>query len=282
MLLHELLDIDAKPAPYEFYTTEQFWNDPHISTYLLKTHLDPDDNAASRMPDFLRASHAWIQERFALRPGLTVCDFGCGPGLYATEFARQGATVTGIDCSERSIAYARDIAEQENLPITYIRQNYLDVQPARQFDFITMIYCDFCVLSPAQRAVLLETFRSALAEGGHLLLDVSTQAFFDQKIEERRHDVASQGGFWSPRPYAVFHNAWKYDEAMLLLDKFTVVEEHRARAIYNWLQCYTLDSLRREFAAHDLAVIEHYADVAGTPYADTSETLAVVAQRARA
>ena len=281
MLFHELLKINEKPTPYEYCTTALLWNDAYTSQKMLEAHLDPTQHAASRNREFMEASLAWLTQRFSFQPGMTVCDFGCGPGLYTTEFARQGATVTGIDFSTRSIDYAKDVAERNHLPITYIHQNYLEFATTRQFDLVTMIYCDFCALSPAQRGTLLDTFGAILAEGGHLLFDVHTLSFFDQKTEGRDYDISPANGFWSPQPYVEFHNSWKYEPESVLLDTFTIIEEERTRNIYNWLQCYTPDTLRQELSKHDLDIIEYYADVSGAAYTEESETLAVIAQSAK-
>jgi 2-polyprenyl-6-hydroxyphenyl methylase/3-demethylubiquinone-9 3-methyltransferase len=57
----------------------------------------------------------------AMRPfeGLSILDVGCGGGLLCEPMARLGATVTGIDASERNIAIAELHAEQSGLEIDY-------------------------------------------------------------------------------------------------------------------------------------------------------------------
>lgn len=56
-----------------------------------------------------------------LRPfgGLRILDVGCGGGLLCEPLTRLGATVTGIDAAERSIAVARIHAAQSGLEIDY-------------------------------------------------------------------------------------------------------------------------------------------------------------------
>ena len=63
------------------------------------------------------------------------------------------AKVTGIDFSHRSIGYALNKAEVSGRNISYIEGNYLDAElpGVGSYDLATMIYCDFCPLSPAQR-----------------------------------------------------------------------------------------------------------------------------------
>ncbi len=51
--------------------------------------------------------------------GLQILDIGCGGGLLAEPLCRLGATVTGIDPADASIAVARLHAEQAGLAITY-------------------------------------------------------------------------------------------------------------------------------------------------------------------
>lgn len=54
--------------------------------------------------------------------GLTLLDIGCGGGLLAEPMTRLGASVTGIDASERNIAVARLHAEEMGLDIDYRHQ----------------------------------------------------------------------------------------------------------------------------------------------------------------
>jgi 2-polyprenyl-6-hydroxyphenyl methylase/3-demethylubiquinone-9 3-methyltransferase len=51
--------------------------------------------------------------------GLTILDVGCGGGLLTEPMARLGATVTGIDATERNIEIARLHANRMALPIDY-------------------------------------------------------------------------------------------------------------------------------------------------------------------
>lgn len=68
----------------------------------------------------------WIVDRVATRPGTTapleglrILDIGCGGGLLSEAMARAGASVTGIDVTERNISVARLHAEQAGLDIDY-------------------------------------------------------------------------------------------------------------------------------------------------------------------
>ncbi len=51
--------------------------------------------------------------------GLRILDIGCGGGLLSEPLARLGATVVGVDASERNIGVARAHAEEGDLDIDY-------------------------------------------------------------------------------------------------------------------------------------------------------------------
>lgn len=51
--------------------------------------------------------------------GLSVADIGCGGGLLSEPMARLGATVTGVDAGEKTIAIARAHAKASGLDVRY-------------------------------------------------------------------------------------------------------------------------------------------------------------------
>ncbi|SCM83348.1 Methyltransferase domain protein (fragment) [uncultured Sporomusa sp.] len=85
-----------------------FWNDEHISKQMLKAHLDPEFEGASRKLTFIDNSVAWIKEFVPPSNFPLLLDMGCGPGIYAERLATAGYQVTGIDFSKRSIDYAQN------------------------------------------------------------------------------------------------------------------------------------------------------------------------------
>lgn len=276
---HETLtEIHRRPAPFETYTAEVLWDDEHISQNMLRFHLDGESELASRPHAFIDQAADWIADRFSLAAGRRVADFGCGPGLYATRFAATGAEVTGIDVSRRSIAHAASEARKLGLDIDFVQGNYLDYRPEGVFDLITLIYCDLCALSPDQRRRLLTMFHDLLADGGCVLLDVFTLRAFDGREETTEHGHRLMDGFWAPGDYWGFKDTFKYDDEKVVLDKYTVVEPHRQRCVYNWLQYYSFESLSEEFERCGLRIVERFADLTGAPHQD-GDMMTVVAQK---
>jgi len=129
----------------------EFWNDKHISKQMLKAHLNPSYEGASRKLEFIEKSVRWIEKVVPSTTYRHLLDIGCGPGLYAERFAIAGFQVTGIDFSERSIEYAQKSAKKQGLEISYKYQDYLNLDIDNAFDFATLIYCDYGALSTQNR-----------------------------------------------------------------------------------------------------------------------------------
>ncbi len=276
-MFHELKEINSRPAPFQLYTADDLWTDKHTSKQMLGYHLNESVDMSSRNRKFIDRSVKWIVSRFKVDENTEIADFGCGPGLYTERLAERGAIVTGIDFSENSIRYAKQEAAHKNLEISYILMNYLDFDTPNRFDLITMIMCDFCALSPGQRKTMLSKFRSLLKPEGLVLLDVYSLNSFNQREESAVYEFNQLNGFWSPDDYYCFVNTFKYDNEKVILDKYTIIEEKRKRTVYNWLQYYSEDSLRKEFEKNDFKIKELYSDVAGKPLTSDSAEIAIVA-----
>ncbi len=279
-MFEELERINERPEPFESYTASDLWTDEHTSAQMLSFHLNEAIDVSSRNAEFINRSVEWIASRFNVGKDTTIADFGCGPGLYATRLAKRGANVTGIDFSERSIEYAKEVAAREQLSISYMKQNYLEFETEDRFNLVLMIMCDFCALSPRQRKLILSKFHRILKSRGSVLLDVYSLAAFDQREDVATYEVNLLNGFWSPYKYHGFLNTFKYDREKVVLDKYTIVEAERTRTVYNWLQYFAPEELEREFMEAGFSIEGLYSDVAGTPYDRKSNEFAVIARRA--
>lgn len=272
----ELIDINQRPACFSIYTAEDLWTEPHTAKLMLRYHLDRELPMASRKHVFIDQSTDWIVKHFNLGNGKKVADFGCGPGLYALRLARTGAKITGIDFSANALAYARKAAVQEGLEIDYQHVNYLNFSSDERYDLIVMIMCDYCVLSPSQRALLLSIFKKHLSPQGRVMLDVNTMNAYNARAEGSVYERRQLNGFWSPDDYFGFVNTFKYDEEKVVLDKYTIIEEHRTGVIYNWFKHFDCVSLANEVEDNGFVIEEAYGDVAGNPLCHDAKEMAVV------
>ncbi len=276
--ISSLIALQQKPAPFT-PGEPLFWDDPHISSEMLKVHLDPEVDLASRRPVIIDATIEWIVREVDLEEGNSVLDLGCGPGLYTSRLAERGMRVTGVDYSRRSIAYARDYAEKNGLDITYRYENYLDLADAGQYDLVMLIFGDYCPLNPEQRRTLLANVRRALKPGGRFVLDVSTRPL-RMKHGAKNQWYAVKRGFWRPGPHLVLETGFDYPEQLIYCNQMIVIEEGGGLTVYrNWFQDYTPETIEAELSVDGFNVVGLWGDLMGTPWTEDSEWIGVVAQR---
>lgn len=277
-ILSQLIELQQKPAPFT-RGEPLFWDDPHISTQMLKVHLDPNIEAASRRPETIDRSVKWIIETLALKIHDRVLDLGCGPGLYASRFARAGLQVTGVDFSHNSIDYARRSASENNLNIDYRRQNYLELEEENLYDAVFLIFGDFCPLDPQQRSTLLGNIHRALKPEGRFVLDVTTREH-RRKHGNKNGWYALESGFWKPGPHLVLEEGFDYPEQSIWLDQFTTIEGDGKVSVYrNWFQDYTPETITAELMQSGFSVESLWGDLTGMPYASGSEWIGLIASK---
>jgi SAM-dependent methyltransferase len=129
------------------------------------------------------AMAAWLVERDVL-PGSELLDAGCGTGRYATELARRGYVVHGIDLSAELIDVARRSIDEATVSASFAVGNILQ-QPAGRYNAILCrgVLNDF--VKDDDRAAVFGAFANALRPSGVLILDVREwEASAERKTRE--------------------------------------------------------------------------------------------------
>lgn len=266
-----------QPRPFSRYTADILWTDPHISQSMLKFHLNPETDAASRRPGAIGDMIAWMDHHLSFC-GKAVCDLGCGPGLYAEKIAECGARVTGVDFSTSSLDHARKSADQAQLKIDYLRADYLDDGLPRNQDIVCLIYADLCALSAPQRQLLYKNVKAALKPGGCFFFDVFSISQYDLRQAQTMFAKNLMGGFWANGDYFGFSSTFLYDYLKLVLDRYLIVEPARTFEIFNWLQYFDVESLRSEMAAAGFNSVEIVDALTGKPWVEAAREIAVMAR----
>jgi len=256
-----------------------FWDDPHVSRQLLAAHLDPRTDAASRRPETIERSVAWLTNRLDLARGSRVLDLGCGPGLYAERLAELGLAVTGVDISRTSLAHARRQARERGVRITYRCQNYLALRDRSCYDAALLIYFDFGVLADAERDELLARIHHALRPGGAFVFDVRAPGW--QTDAERGTTWSTvESGFWRPGPYLELTRHFEYAEANVHLRQTLIVDSDRRVNVYRfWDRAYSPKTIARVLESSGFRVEEVWAALDGTPYRSDLTAFAVCARK---
>ena len=271
------LVLQALKKPEPFTPGESlFWDDPYISSQMLRAHLDPNNNLASRRPETIQGTVDWLVATLGLQSGNRILDLGCGPGLYSARLAEKGLQVTGMDYSRRSIEYARQYAAQHHLDIDYRYQDYLTMEENGLYDAVLLIYGDYCPLSPIQRSTLLGNVRSALKPGGFFVFDVTTRAH-RHKYGNRNSWYAAVQGFWKPGPHLVLEEGFDYPDQSIYLDQTIVIEENNRVTVYrNWFQDFSRETITTELEQAGFKVLSVWNDLLGTPYTEDTEWIGLI------
>ena len=108
----------------------------------------------------------WINARVALA-GKNVLDVGCGGGILAESMARKGATVTGIDLSEKALKVADLHSLESGAQVRYelIAAEALAAKEPGQYDVVTCMEMLEHVPDPA---AIVQACATLVKPGGHV------------------------------------------------------------------------------------------------------------------
>jgi SAM-dependent methyltransferase len=203
------------------------WDDPDFSERMLREHLDQSHGAASRQEAEILHLVNWQWEHLRLQPGSRLLDITCGPGLYAVEFARRGAVVTGIDFGPASIRHARDLANQRHLDdrCTFIQadvRSALSTQVEAAYDAALFIYGQLSVFTREQAAQLLRRTAAALKPGGRLVVELLAYDRIDKSA--KTWWFTDDAGLWGNTPFLhLGERSWD-NEQRASIDRFFIID----------------------------------------------------------
>lgn len=272
----KILDyVKVKPKLYE-ESSGPFWDDENISKYMLEAHLNTQWDAASRKMEFIKRSVEWIAGYCKAEKKKRLLDLGCGPGIYDELFTDKGFEVTGVDFSKRSIEYARNHAKETGREIDYYYKNYLDIDYEDEFDVVTLIYCDFGVISPENRELLLRKIHRALKDGGILIFDgCSMESIKEFQVKDSVY--YEDKGFWSAEPHVCIQRNIFYEETKNRLEQYIVITKDECKRYNIWNQYYSAESMKEEVRKAGFKEMELFDDVAGKELTEKDRTICIAA-----
>lgn len=109
----------------------------------------------------------YVVQLLDLRPGMSLCELGCGPGWMTRFAARHGLEAVGYDISPEMIEIARRQAQAEGLDVRFEVGDMEKLDLGRRFD--TCLIYDTLHHTPHPDLVFAAA-RSALRPDGRLLL----------------------------------------------------------------------------------------------------------------
>ncbi|HBV98730.1 MAG TPA: hypothetical protein DEF36_17070 [Desulfotomaculum sp.] len=275
--LHSLKNSITKPEIFK-KSTDKFWDDQYISGQMLKFHLNPEVEAASKTKETIEAETSFIIKWSNMDSDKRVLDLGCGPGLYVNEFAKTGAKVTGIDLSERSINHANENIKPGHKNIMFSKMNYLHMNFKESYDIATLIFYDFCALSTNEQKKLLLKIYEALKDNGVFIFDVVTE---NRKTFETTSISVCEGGFWSSGSYIEIVKTFMYWEPKTEGIQYTIIAEDGAtRVMRLYHRLFGLEEITKMLNDNNFKVEKVYKNLKGEALSEGSETYGIFARKA--
>jgi SAM-dependent methyltransferase len=187
---------------------------------------------------------------------------GCTPNHWPG----LGLSVTGVDISRTSLAYARRRVRERGLRITYRYQDYLALRDRSRYDVALLIYFDFGVLADAERDELLARIYRSLRRGGVLVFDVWKPGW-QTDAEPGAAWSIHESGFWRRNPYLQQTRHFAYAQADVHLRQTLIVDTDRRITAYRFSdRAYSQKTITRVLEHSGFRVEELWADFAGTPF----------------
>jgi len=272
--MYDLLkDISCKPLPFSKYTAKDLWTQPYLASQMLSFHLSQETDLASRKNEDIASVVDWLNNKVSIS-GKSLCDLGCGPGLYTEKFFTSGADVTGIDFSKVSLDYARENTDQS---ISYIEADYLTDELPTGFDIVTLIYTDFCILSPSQRKLLLSKVKQMLNHNGVFIFDVAGLGALKEKQEFTSLEYKSMNGFWANNDYIGIQKSFIYEDEKISLDRYLIIEPTSKWEIFNWFQYFSAETISRELKNAGFNATWIGNGLSDAPVINDSNTMGIIA-----
>lgn len=223
---------DKKPALFEI-TDSNIWTDSYTQQQMLKAHLDPASDGASRKQESIHKITDFILNHS--KPQSRLLDLGCGPGLYTSLFKDKGYDVTGIDFNKASIEYA----VEKRKDIRYIYGDYINGYPDGKYDTVIIIYCDLGTHSDNNRDKLLKNIHDSLDDNGVFIFDVFTEELVKDKQEGKSWDYAPTGGFWNKEEYLLLSQTFHYPENKAFAYQYNLLTSKESKHFIVWDRYYS-------------------------------------------
>lgn len=160
----------------------------------------PVDHFSARAPEWhLLYAKPAFRQRFDLflnsvksvcQPPATILDFGCGAGVMASELARRGYTVTGVDAASGMVEASTRYAEQNNIQNIEFRQTDIvgaDL-PDNTYD---VVICSSVIEYVKEDEEMARNLVRAIKPGGYIFISVPNKRSLLGKME----DMVSSLGF---------------------------------------------------------------------------------------
>ena len=149
-----------------------------------------------------------------------ILDLGCGEGGYSRHLAREGAIVTGIDCSTQAIDYCKE--NKKDLQIEYFVRNSNDLEEIENNSF-DIVLCSMMLMDCEDLDGTIKEISRVIKEDGYVFASVLHPCF----NSDYKDGIGRQGIGPNRQVYVNNYFEPKTWEAPLNKGKTPVIWHHR-------------------------------------------------------
>ncbi|MDR2465229.1 MAG: class I SAM-dependent methyltransferase, partial [Streptococcaceae bacterium] len=216
----------------------------------------------------------WLSfsKRHLLGGKTELLELACGTGALAVEFAKSGFNVTGLDLSEEMLMMAYNRGVENNVFVTWVEGNMLDLSEVGRYQVVTCFSDSICYMRGRQeiQQVFDEVYR-VLEEDGTFLFDVHSIFQIDEVFPNYSYHVNEEDyaflwdSFKGEKEHSITHELTffvKDDEEKF----YRVDEQHEERT-------YSIEQYQFMLESAGFLDVEVYADFEDEAPDETSKRL---------
>lgn len=239
------------------------WDDPEFSRRMLAEHLSQDHDLASRRARAITEQVNWLHMNIQGGREGRILDLGCGPGLYAADFAALSYDYLGVDFGPASIEHARNNNAFPNR-CRFRLGNVLRADLEDGHDLVLMLYGELNVFPPGDAQRLLRRAWEALAPGGRLVIEVQTRDAV-RALGEGRSWYAADRGLFSEAPHVCLIEGHYFADEDVALQLFHVLAhgEDAPRTYRSTTKAWSDEEYRTMLEAVGFGAVAPHADWPG-------------------
>ncbi|QNF32773.1 class I SAM-dependent methyltransferase [Adhaeribacter swui] len=219
----------------------------------------------------VQEAHAFIDKLIAhLNTKLTyqLLEMGCGNGQHAVYLNQKGYTVTGLDFSEKNIARAKPL---ENEQLHFYQHDMRDIFRTAYYDLILNLFTRFGYFgSETENVVALRSTVSAIKPGGKLVIDFMNTNYAIQHLSSSEEKVIDG---------ILFRISEKVEKGFIV-KTISVTDQGQEHTFYEKVRALTYDQFMEYFRMTSLRLVNVFGSYDLEPYnPDTSERLIFVLKK---
>jgi cyclopropane fatty-acyl-phospholipid synthase-like methyltransferase len=243
-------------------------NSNWFETFFEGLALDMWRNAVT--PEQTKLEADFLEKHLQLCAGMCALDVPCGNGRHATELAKRGVRMTGVDLSRGFI----DEAREKSAEVEWVHEDMRTLPWSERFD---AAYCwgnSFGYFEPSECERFLRSIAATLKPGARFFLESGAVAeSLLPVLQPERTMRVGDIDFHSRNTYAAA------ESRMDITYTFSRGEQREEKSIHQWL--YSAGEIRRMLIRAGLEPVDAFGDLEAAPYALRSPRLLVLTKRKR-